>query len=159
MAAVLGTSTTANKQPGSEIVSRARPTQWSLNDTKQWRLQKLEVLFDNAKLSDIKIRPNIIIPKESDDDDGREFYYAQKAYLASWSPVFDSIFFGQGVGGAGVGAVEDGELTLECLKDILWLFLKYFFDFLRFFLRLRRQHSDEDDRWWSRRRSRVLFAH
>ncbi|CAD7941466.1 unnamed protein product [Amoebophrya sp. A25] len=113
--------------PGGQIVSRARATQWTLRDSRNWRLQKLEVLFDNAKLSDIKIRPNIIIPKESEEDDGREFYYAQKAYLAAWSPVFDSIFFGQGVGTAGVGAVEDGELTLECLKDILWLFLKFLY--------------------------------
>ena len=108
-------------------VSRAKRTQWALKDTHSWRLGKLEVLFDNPEWSDIKLRANIVVPHE--EDDGREFYYGQKAYLASWSPVLDSIFYnnnqtnGDPVPSA-IGALDNGELTLDCLKDILRLFLR-----------------------------------
>jgi len=44
--------------------------------------------------------------------------------------VFDSIFFGEVPEQfkEASGSVENGELIVECVKDILWLFLKYFSD-------------------------------
>ena len=110
----------------TDLVARVKPKRWTLRDSKSWRLEKLEILLDHERFSDVRIRPTQIIPRDgADDDDGREYYHALKAYLASWSPVFESIFYGEGVGDAAIGVIEDGELTLDCLKDILWLFLKF----------------------------------
>lgn len=45
----------ATASRGGALVARARPTQWTLRDEKSWRTGKLELLFDNPKLSDIKL--------------------------------------------------------------------------------------------------------
>ncbi len=115
---------------GSALVPKRKPEkpqEWVLKDNRNWRLGKLHMMFDNEKLSDIKLRPNIIVPQDNtEEDDGREFYYAQRAYLCAWSPVFDSIFYGEVPAQfkEAAGGVENGEVILECTKDILYLFLK-----------------------------------
>jgi hypothetical protein len=106
-------------------------TEWILRDgphgiNSSWRMQNQSSLLDNEKWGDIKLRPSIMIQRDDGEDDGKEYYHAQKAFLASWSPVFDSIFYGDCPAQFkdAAGSVENGELIIESVKEILYLFLQ-----------------------------------
>jgi len=117
---------------------------WVVRDKpRDLRLEKLSAMYNNPRLSDIVLKARggldadpgelrdgqVALRAEPEGASGKSGFYASKAFLSTWSPVFDSIFFGEHPETFGEhlqrGQGEDGELLVDCAAEVLRDFLQY----------------------------------
>jgi len=91
---------------------------WVVRDQNRLtRLDKLRVLFNNPRYSDVTLRPT----QFSAQDGEPPRFYGCKNILAVWSPTFESLFYTNDQ----VGFFDGAELDVEASPETVEMFLRF----------------------------------
>jgi len=113
-----------SRSPTSAAVPK-RKLEWVLQNT---RVNVMISLYNNPRYADASLVPQQV-SEGADAPPRRQAtrFYAQRAILANWSPVFDSIFYGEHPEEFGEHYHQEGEVRIDATADIIELFLMYIY--------------------------------